>query len=595
MVARRIAAVVLSEMLCELALEQEHFEAAAHAGPSPGPARTSSNRRSTEEQRVPLAVVSNYEVVPQTLTASGSASRAVARSVQTQNEPAAAQRELTQTAKISAVNASARAFGVRVGQSIAEACAWVAHLKVRKVEIAELQVALARVAECLFQFSPTVSFVLPDTIWLDVTGTAALYEEGEEELVKRIGASVAELGHFSRVSIAKGPLLAQAFARWGSLARGHGGIIVSETETLTELYKLPLKALPVTADVMQWLAQLGLLQLGDLAKIPAAQVTSRLGQGALGALELLQGRDDQPLHAHVPAPLPKEHVQWEEPCSGNEPLLFALRTLTARIGSRLEARGLAAQSLELSLRYDAATARFREAEPTLKLEYALASPLSRADDLWRVIVARLGKLRLAAPYIALELEVRSLALAPRRQLELVSATSRLNADPERLSTLFSELGADIGHDRLGTLQVGNSHLPEKLSLFVSVRASKPDSDAAVGARKKGKSRRAAPAAAEQLSLQPSGFPIRPPTRLFSVPRPISCPLKKGSLMPVGSQLYTIESVEFESRIECVEWWSGSNLARDYWRVGLSNKHGHVGALVFFNRVTEECFLQALYD
>jgi hypothetical protein len=66
-------------------------------------------------------------------------------------------------------------------------------------------------------------------------------------------------------------------------------------------------------------------------------------------------------------------------------------------------------------------------------------------------------------------------------------------------------------------------------------------------------------------------------------------------MPVGSQLYTIESVEFESRIECVEWWSGSNLARDYWRVGLSNKHGHVGALVFFNRVTEECFLQALYD
>jgi protein ImuB len=501
------------------------------------------------------------------------------------------ERELAQSLPISAVNSKARSFGVRPGQTIAEACAWVAHLKVLSIAESRLDYALERVAECLLQFSPIVAIGAPDTLWLDVTGTTALFGD-EEELVKRIRSCLAELGHFSRIAISRGPILARAFARWGSLSRGQAGIIVPESETLKRVQQLPIQALPVSADVMQWLAQLGLLQLADLARIDPAKAASRLGESASPALDMLQGRDLQPLTAYVPAALPHEQIQWDEPCSGNEPILFALKLITTRIAARLEARGLAASGLTLNIRYDAVVARFNETEPCLTLDYTLVEPLFRADELWRILTARLGKLRLMAPYVEVRVAVSGLALATTRQLELINAASKLNADPERLSVLINELAADIGNDRLGTLTTGNSHLPEKHS---SLRPITKLGTAASEKSRVRSRRKPAPGAMEQLNLQRSAFSKHPPNRLFNNPRLLRGPIKKGALISVGTSLYSVESMEFECRLERIEWWSGSNLSRDYWRVGLSNKSGYLNALVYFNRDTEECFLQALYD
>src|SRR4051812_22431130 len=57
---------------------------------------------------------------------------------------------------ISAVNETARRFGVQVGQTVADARAKVANLIVRNVTRGRLRQALGRLAEVMLAFSPTV-------------------------------------------------------------------------------------------------------------------------------------------------------------------------------------------------------------------------------------------------------------------------------------------------------------------------------------------------------------------------------------------------------------------------------------------------------
>ena len=78
-------------------------------------------------------------------------------------------------------------------------------------------------------------------------------------------------------------------------------------------------------------------------------------------LELLAGRDPEPLVAFRPAKVLVETMSWDDPVPGLSPLAFALRGLSARVSARLGGRGQAAQGLLLTIEHDAIDARFRGA------------------------------------------------------------------------------------------------------------------------------------------------------------------------------------------------------------------------------------------
>lgn len=555
---RRVVAVVLNQLLCELAAEQHRV-------------RTPS----------PLAVV---------LTEEGA------------------------SPVISAVNAAARTHGVRVGQTVPEACAWLASLCVVQVSPARMHEALVRVAESLWRFAPVVSLGAPDTIWLDVTGVAHLFE-GEKALLAEIASSVAALGHFSRLAVAGGPLLAQAFARWHPIGRQETGVIVEAAETVSQVGNLPLQALPVPAATRAWLAQLGLVLLADLARLPRDQLGPRLGADAPIVLDLLDGRDDRPLVAHRPAPLPRESLEWEESVTGREPLWFALRGLASRLGARLEGRGLAASALRVTLQYDRLLARARGLAPEIAVDCPLAAPLYRPDDLWRIVTTALERVQLAAPSVGLALEVTVLVPAPQRQLDLSTAVSRLDgADPGRLQVLFSELAAELGPQQFGTLQLEDSHRPEKISRLRPVVSQRPEASATKTPHGRANAARSRSATERPRSAQttlsshltasndrspwqpdPETGQRRVPNRLL--PSPVSLPerVEKGALVAFGGQLYSIAELTFEYRLDGIEWWSGERTSRDYSRASLVSEGGRLEALIYRNRLSGQWFLQAIYD
>lgn len=580
---RQIVAIVLSQVLNELARAQVEVEQLTYA------VKQTDGAKGIEGRVIPSNATLKEE----------------ARAVVWLAEGLTAERELDAKRALNAVNRAARQYGVCVGQTIAEARALVAHLAISVVKTARLRAALERVAESMARFGTTVAITLPDTVWVEVTGATHLFG-GDVALLEEMRSVLEELGHQARLAMTDGPQLARAFAVWETRRQGKAAVVISPEHKQTCLRALPITGLPLPSEVKVNLAKLGLLSAGDLLDRDPSVVTSRLGDHAHAITTLLRGEDTAPLIAHRPLAFPKEELDWDEPLAGSEPVLFALRRLTTQIASRLRGRGLAAQSLELTLKHDPAIARFRGKEAFTRQMVQLASPLGRAEDLWRVLAARVAKLQVEVPNIGVSLEVLSVEETKQRQLDLAVGFSKLDAaDPERMAVLFSELATDIGAENFGTLRLANTHKPEKMTLLAPVGITTPMS----GRSRKRRGRAVGslvghrePATmngqlglgeCESRELDPAVADL--PTRLLPRAIAVQTRFRAGELLPLGAKLYTITKVAFQRRLEAIEWWSNEPCSRDYVQLWLSSPQGELQVLAYVDRVTQTRYVQGWYD
>lgn len=572
-----------------------------------------------------------------------------------------------ETAVLDAVEDEARRYGVRPGQRVTEAAALVASLVVCRVTHGEVDAALGRVAEVALGFGPTAALQLRearvadartpwgdapfDTVWLDATGAAHLVG-GEEAMLAEIEERVGALGHRARLSIAGGPRLAQALARWAPGitgapgSRGRYPIAPSSPEGAAgSLAPLPLSALPIDPATVSFFLRLGVFTVGDLARLPRPSAGARLGPRAPEVLELAAGRDGAPLLPYAPPREIVEEVSFEDGVESTEALSFVLKGMSARAAVRLISRGEACSRVEVSFALDRSIARLRSsALPSARGEndsddaaitsagydggdphapgpagfhVDLPAPLADEVDLLRTIRAKLDRTELLAPATAVRLRLSQIVPAPQVQLDLSRERA---ADPDSLPALLAELSAEIGADRVGMLVEEDAHRPEAQSRLVPVSL-----DASAAKRGRGGAR-------DQLSF-PGAWsekkdPIPPPARLL--PAPISLgKVTRGGVVAVGAsargggdrnysesakrtscepQLFAVEKLEFLMRLEGVEWWK-KGASRDYARAWLVSggvsgdergarkkaKAACGEALVYVVRKTGEMFLQGWYE
>jgi protein ImuB len=581
---RRIVALVLPELLCELAL----------SALSALSARGAELRHGSAGRSFPLGVL-----LVDSPTRSGRSGRTDPSDGQggvvEAGEEAPSRAEEPREACLAAVNAAAERFGVRVGQTVAEAQAFVTRLSIKEVTREQVLARLGEVAEVALGFGPTVSIESPDTVWVDVSGAAHL-SGGEDALALELAARVRELGHRVRVSISGGPRLAQALARWGRANR-EGAVLVPRQETARNVAALPVRALPIDAERTAWLVRLGVFTVGDLVRLPRSATAARLGDDAGFVLDLAEGKDASPLVVYVPPSIPREESIWDEPMDGVEPLLFVLRGLLSRLSARLEGRGEALQAIDLVLLHDRSIARLRNAGAETALRFELAAPMWRREELFRIISSRLGRTELSSPVIGLRIEARAITRALALQLNLSRYAAGLGGSvsrgPETLPVLVAELLSDLGKDKVGVLRLEGSHRPEKKSRLVPVTPS----TLAMGQLKERRSKREPVAVTPAPALTPEAGSQRkpPPTRLLPRPIPFDGPLRRGVTVSLEHRLYSIERVAFEERLDSVEWWSGSPVSRDYVRVWLQGVSGSAELIVFVDKTTGERKIQAICD
>lgn len=385
--------------------------------------------------------------------------------------------------RLDEVSPEAREAGIRPGQTIASARARRADLRVRVIPLLSVSRALRGLAEMAFAFGATTSFeaggFAGDVVWVDVTGCGHLHasekdRDGERTLLSRLTARVKKLGYSCQVAIADGPRVAAAVARYSPAhPQGPGSepIVVPRGENAKAIAKLPLVALALEDSTLAWLSALGIQRVADLQALPRRSLGTRLGADAARVLGLIEGDDRSPLTPYVPREIPTEKVELEYGIENAEALLFVAKRLADRLGARLEGRGLKAARLELALHLDRGVKRRPEEDPILTV--SLASPLSRSEDLFSVLKAKIEAHPLTtAPILAVTFRATDVTEASAVPLDLL--TPEAKAD-RALPRLASELSAELGHAAVGTLAMRDTWVMAERSRLMPFGLARPPS------------------------------------------------------------------------------------------------------------------------
>jgi DNA polymerase IV len=237
------------------------------------------------------------------------------------------------------------------------------------------------VMRILRSFTPLVEPVASDEAFLDVSGAARHHGTATECAVAIRGRVRAETGLTASVGVAITKLLAKLAS---DLAKPDGLLEVEPGSELAFLHPLPVERLwGVGPATRKRLGGLGVVTIGDLARLPEATVRSTIG-GAHGRqlYALAWNRDDR---AVEPARVPKSIGQEETfPTDLTDAQLLEreIVRLADGVASRLRAAGRVGRTVQLKVRY----ATFR----TITRSRTLREPTDLAGDIAGAAHALLG-------------------------------------------------------------------------------------------------------------------------------------------------------------------------------------------------------------
>ena len=297
-------------------------------------------------------------------------------------------------------------------------------------------------------FSPRIErHAAPDRldVLLDVSGLGRLLGDAAA-----IGAELARAGA-PRVAVAPTRAAARLLAR----ARQGVSVVASHPEDAGRaLGPLPiallrqlaaddgLLAAPAAFDAIErW----GLRTLGELAALPSADLSTRLGQPGLALQQLARGLDARPLVPDPGTPRFVESMALEWPLDSLEPLSFVFARLLDPLAAALERADRGAAAVRLDLRLTDRSTHTR----LLQLPAAMRDP--------RVLrTLLLLDLESHPPPAAVDIVTIEADPAPSRIIQY-SLLERALPSAETLATLHARLGALVGADRCGTATLLDTH------------------------------------------------------------------------------------------------------------------------------------------
>jgi protein ImuB len=333
------------------------------------------------------------------------------------------------------------------------------------------------------------------------------------------------------------------------------------------------------------LARWGLRTLGELAALPAADLSERLGQDGIRWQRLARGEDTGPL---MPAPEDEPFeasLELEWPIGDLEPLSFVLTRLLDPLCQRLEHRDRGAAVLHLRLRLVTRDLHLR----SLQLPAPMRDPK---------VLRTLLLLDLESHPAPAGIDAVTLAIDPTPgRIVQESLLARALPAPELISTLVARLQALMGEGKCGSPATVDSYRPGAFAMTAFVVEQKQE------ARSKKQE--------DGSELAPSPQPLAPSLRRFRLPiparvlmdgaRPISVRTDRPAL--AGGRVHAAAGPWRTSG----EWWktpaapagaqpsapprrAGWN--RDEWDVALSD-----GGLyrIFEDRDTGRWFVGAVVD
>jgi protein ImuB len=344
-----------------------------------------------------------------------------------------------------AVGVHGEAQGLSPGQTLTAARAFCPALVPLDADPVADEAALARLAAWCERYTPMAAPDPPDGLWLDITGCTAVFA-GEAELAQDLATRLERNAIPCRLGIADA-----TGAAWALAHAGTNRTILPSGKEKAALADLPITSLRLDAGTVTGLRRLGLRTVGDLLRIPRAQITARFGalpvlrlDQALGAIEEAIDWPRPPIEWH-------ERLAFVEPIGTPEDLASALVQLAERLCLRLAEQDKGGQCF---------VARFFRVDGVVpRIAVSTALPVRDAGYLGKLLREKLDTIDpgFGIEVIALEAEIVAPLQAPQTRLADVAAQDA----SDRLAGVVDTLSNRLGADRVSRVVPYASHVPER--------------------------------------------------------------------------------------------------------------------------------------
>lgn len=487
----------------------------------------------------------------------------------------------------------------------------------------------ASLVNCAYTFSPLVEETADNTVVLDIEGCELLFGSNRE-IAKEIARHAKTLGLKVNVAVAQNPDAAIHAAKWFS-----GVSLIPPGKEAARLGDLPLQALDFTlarveadkaAEILETLEMWGIRNFRDLAVLPEAGVSERLGPEGVRLQQLARGESDRPLSLTKPAPIFEQSIELDDPIELLEPLSFILARLLNQLCASLQAHGLAVNELRLRLKLEDRT----EHERAIRLPFPMRDGRVFLKLLLLDIESHPPKCAIVAIAIACE---------PTKSRSIQSGLFQpLAPEPEKLELTLARLARLVGESNVGSIELVDTHRPGAFRIkrfsvkreTAGKRLKRRRGDKATGGRNKSTGRggdRATGRNDSQSSiLNPQPSILDPQSLLApSPPRPVPPRPLAPSLLgfrvfrpPLHAEVEAphgwpariksyVEGRNIRGKIIRLagpwrtsgDWWSEDGWARDEWDVAVaaSEASPEKGTLyrIYRDLRSNNWFVEGIYD
>lgn len=435
--------------------------------------------------------------------------------------------------RISALDTTAQAAGIRPGDSLADARALLPSLAtapampsadrdgLRRLALWLGRYGVARNAYGLGVESASGHTIRCYGLWVDCAGVDHLYG-GEAALLADLARRLARFGLTARLGLADTMGAAHALAWHGS-----HNVIAPRGQTSCAIAQLPVTALRLERGRINLLHRLGFKRIGQLADVPRQALERRFRSRAESERVLLRldqalGICDEPRRPLLEPPLFSVRRPFADPLMTSDALHNEAHTLVADLCARLDTarRGLRAARLVL----------YRSDGTCAQVRLSTSSPARTPGHLMGLLVEKLGTLDLGFGVDLLVLDAIHLEPMRDHQATLMGPVAGHEAT---CGLLIDRLANRLGASRVTRIVPQASHWPE----YTDVRR---------------------PALAWPKKAGPIARPATPrPHVLFKPPEPITvmvdAPEGAPTLFIWRHVTHTIVRAGGPERIE-PEWW-----------------------------------------
>src|SRR5215216_4625180 len=322
-----------------------------------------------------------------------------------------------------------------------------------------------------YGFSPVVEEVRGGTVVIDVEGCELLFSSPYQlanEVAQRGQKSRTEDGLETTVSVA---IAANPDAAIHAATYLKGIAYVSPGEELTCLGEFPIDRLDysliemekkVAGEVLETLRLWGVRTFADLAALPVAGVSERLGQEGIKLQQLAAGKTERHLKVKQPEPVFAQSLELEHAIAELEPLLFIFARLLHQLCATLNAYALATNELCVSMQLEDQTTHERK----LSLPY----PMRDHKVFLKLLLldAEMHPPQAAVRAVSITCEpVKPRVLQNGLFVPLAPA-------PDKLELTLARLAKLVGEENIGSPVLLDTHGPDAFSVKRFVLETKPD-------------------------------------------------------------------------------------------------------------------------